>query len=192
MVNVGEIIEIEIDRDLREHAVDFSRRKLGFTVDTWEERNIGERDADIIMGDIAKEALKQYLNDRDISYTDYDEIRDDDFRNPAPWNMKIFNEDIERTIELKSSLARYITDINRIINEFNILAYPDQIRDIYIQAVFIQGFSVGDTCYLIGWLPRNEIAVDRNLGRLSNHPYHVDYHIEPLRNTNPLDDLELV
>ena len=66
------------------------------------------------------------------------------------------------------------------------------VRDIYIQAVFIQGFSVGDTCYLIGWLPRNEIAVDGNLVRLPNHPYHVDYHIEPLRNTNPLGDLEVV
>ena len=189
MVNEADVITILITQELRDQAVSFSMRKLGFTVDTWQERNVGNRDADIVMGDIAKESLKQYLRGRNIEVEDYDEIRDDEFRNPAPWNLRIIDENGRRTIEIKSSLDRYIPQLDRLIDEFNMLAYPDQQRNLIVQVYFIRGFSVNDNCYLIGWLPWNEIAIPGNLGRLPHHPYHVDYHIEPLRNTRALGEL---
>ena len=70
MVNRQDVISIPITQELRDRATAFSDRKIAHTRNTWEEREIEEKSADIVMGDIAKEALKQYLNEHNIEYQD--------------------------------------------------------------------------------------------------------------------------
>ena len=55
------------------------------------------------MGDIAKLCYKNFLEANNIVVIDYDQIRNDKFKNPDKFDLKI--NEIE--LEIKSSLEKY-------------------------------------------------------------------------------------
>lgn len=114
--------------------------KANYTADTWQKRpNKYAKFVDIYYGDYAKNLLKLFIlsNNSESTVTEYDEVRTDDFKYHDLYDLMI----CDSTIEVKSSLEKYTSDLNRIYNGrriiINVNSPHENLSDFVVQVFFV-------------------------------------------------------
>ncbi|MCB9196571.1 MAG: hypothetical protein H6598_10130 [Flavobacteriales bacterium] len=114
--------------------------KANYTADTWQKRpNKYAKFVDIYYGDYAKNLLKLFIlsNNPELTVIEYDKVRTDDFKNHDLYDLMI----CDSTIEVKSSLEKYTSDLNRIYNErriiINVNSPHESLSDFVVQVFFV-------------------------------------------------------
>lgn len=101
-----------------EWAVFTANEKLKNTADTWQLRNPNAKIVDILSGDLAKNIVKQFIEENsEHEVIEFDAIRDDNFVNTDAFDLMIG----EYEIEVKSSLEKYSKDVNILYTKRNII-----------------------------------------------------------------------
>ena len=85
-------VEVTVRSEMAVEAVRWVCRRLAFTIDRerMNPRSIAERLDDGIMGEIASIAIMQYLSDAGRQVVAYDQIRQDEYKEPDPgWDVLV-------------------------------------------------------------------------------------------------------
>jgi len=110
-------VPVNIDRLMQRRAEAYVQRKLQHVRDTVERRVPAERGEDLILGHLAKEAVKKYLTVSlgQQGVEDYDDVREDEFQYDAPWELRFGR----LTIDIRSSIETTIHNniLHRIVLE---------------------------------------------------------------------------
>ncbi len=115
-------------------------KKANYTEDTWQRRpNKFSKFVDIYYGDFAKNIVKLFLKSQSqsLSLTEYDLIRDDEFKQHDLFDLKLLSKEIE----IKSSLEKYtkstldLFEKRRII--VNVGNAHETLSDFVVQVFFV-------------------------------------------------------
>ena len=124
-------------------AINLSLQKVENTINSWQKRNKLQILSDFLLGDIAKLCYKNFLEANNIVVIDYDQIRNDKFKNPDKFDLKI--NVIE--LEIKSSLEKYTIDLSTIVNKRRIIdnknSCHEREHDIVCQVFFVPKILTG-------------------------------------------------
>ena len=143
MVVLKENLEkIDITKDIWEDDIIFARfsaseksKKERLYNKFREKRSSFEKFINLFPGDLAKNIVRKNIKDMyGLELVDYDKIRTDNFENNDPWDLKW--KDYE--IEVKSSIEKYNSSINNILENRRIIVFENKgIKDIIIQVFFV-------------------------------------------------------
>ena len=98
-------------------ALNNSIKKIDNTINTWQKRNKIQILSDFLIGDLAKLCYKKFLIDNNLNVTDFDSVRQDNFKNHDRFDLSYSNNNIE----VKSSLEKYTCDLEMIVNKRRII-----------------------------------------------------------------------
>ena len=153
MFTVQDVFELPINREIIGKTFENVVKKFSFTrLNSIKKRTPLELLDNLVQGDLAKNSLLWYLRRHRICLFDYDEIRNDNFKDPDP-DWDICTPDERTFIEVKSSLPPdYLKRkkekfSNRIVEDLDIkltaavskqkLIPPQQLKaDIHIQVYY--------------------------------------------------------
>ena len=145
----NQVINLPFNDIIIEKTIDNAIKKLFYTMSNlMYSRPPVEIFDNIVMGDIAKNAILCYLRTKcNKPIIDYDEIRDDDFKNPDPgWDFQFGKKKIK--VEVKSSIPPKGESFDDIIakrdikitashdNGRTMIPVNDLMSDIHIQVYF--------------------------------------------------------
>lgn len=171
-----EILQFEVDEQIRQDALDIAKRKAPYTM-KWSvsnfERNEKRQLNNLWQGKIADKGTMKWLVTKGFSIEEYDQIRTDNFKHPDPWDLRIIKSNIE--IEVRSScLAKTSHDLAYVINNYKLLGpytipgFKDSEKAKYLhiqviypypQVVLNKKLENEDEIYgyIMGWISREEL-----------------------------------
>lgn len=121
--------------------------KSGFMGDTFvRNRSTFEKYQHSFVGDLAKLIVKHWLEENDLEVTDYDDVREDNWKSSRkPFDLQVK----KRSLEIKSSIAKK-PDIGWVLKNENIIQ-PSKLKakEITVQVFFRD--SMCDIAWLFGW-----------------------------------------
>jgi len=179
VVNSADVITRQIKPFFIGKAVVASLWKSGFMGDTFVRgRQQFEKYKRSLIGDLAKLAVKEWLEENGFTVTDYDDVRTGWRSSRKPYDLQVNNHDIE----VRSSIAgqpklQWILRNENIIHPCNV-----RVKEVTIQAFFRDGSC--DMVWLCGWALRRRLGNNRyrqvrNIGgRLT------DFYLMPFSDTN--------
>lgn len=95
------------------------------TIDTWQKRSDCKRFTNLFLGDLAKNIFKKFILEIRPQFVEniveYDLIRNDDFRNPDQFDLRVEKDNQYCNIEVKSSAEKSIQNINELVNKRRII-----------------------------------------------------------------------
>ncbi|RLI20333.1 hypothetical protein DRO54_06500 [Candidatus Bathyarchaeota archaeon] len=187
VVNQSDVITRPIKPFFIGKAVVASLWKSGFMGDTFVRgRRQFEKYKSSFMGDLAKLALKEWLEEQGFEVIDYDDVRSSWRSSRKPYDLQVNNHNIE----VKSSVAQrpnlqWILQNEHIIHPCNVT-----VKEITVQTFFKDASC--EMVWLCGWALRSDLEQPRYRqprrvpgGRLT------DFYLMPFSDPNakPMNDL---
>lgn len=186
VVNRVDVITRQIRPFFIGKAVVASLWKSGFMGDTFVRgRQQFEKYQRSLIGDLAKLAVKEWLEKNDLTVIDYDDVRTSWRSSRKPYDLQVNNHNIE----VRSSIAsqarlNWVLQNENIIHPCNVIA-----KEITTQVFFRDGNC--DVAWLCGWALGTDLENDHYrqpryvAGRLT------DFYLMPFSDANahPINDL---
>lgn len=171
-----EIIQFEVDEDIKSDALDIAKRKAPYTM-KWSvgdyERDSKKQLYNLWQGKIADKKTMQWLESNGFQIEEYDQVRMNNFKNPDPWDLRVVSSNIE--IEVRSScIAKPNHDLSYVISSYKLLGpyripgFKDSERDKYLHIQIIYPYiqnSLNQELekrskvqgYMVGWITRGDL-----------------------------------
>jgi len=176
-ITLDDVITIKIKSKMRKRAEILAEKKLGYKYVDGELVKTGKdniynrynypREArwkKIYLGELAEEAVKEYMDTLNLKYICYNDCREDDFRDEDPFDFRIGSI----CIDLKSSKDNREHGLADILKEQHLITPVDQT----VKPIIIQAFTNKDETevWVVGWATEEELKREENLGYLHWQP----------------------
>jgi len=179
VVNITDVIIREVKPFFIGKAVVASLWKSGFMGDTFiRGRKQFEKYQRSLIGDMAKLAVKDWLEEHSFSVVDYDDVRTGWRSSRKPFDLQVNGHNIE----IRSSIAGQ-SNLGWVLQNENIIHPCDvNVKEVTVQ-VFFRNKSC-DTAWLCGWAIGTVLGTDQY-----RQPRHVgtrltDFYLMPFSDAN--------